>query len=147
MGPWLAAWAEERFERHSAVHVISRQQWTAELAEEVAISDSVLFLDCAISSVAGSIQIDKIHTTELQQGLATHHVGASDLLSLGKELYGSQPRTAWLLTIGAGSTELREEFSEAVIAVLPQACKYIEKFVLSSLESSEGNRTNWTRSV
>ena len=32
VGPWLAAWAEERFRTEARVSILSRQQWTPELA-------------------------------------------------------------------------------------------------------------------
>jgi hypothetical protein len=35
-----------------------------------------------------------------------------------------------LLTVGAGSTELGEEFSASVTAVLPAACKLLEETLL-----------------
>ena len=42
-------------------------------------------------------------------------------------------RTSLLLTIGAGSLELREGFSEAVKAVLPMALSRLEEAVLQLL--------------
>jgi hypothetical protein len=42
---------------------------------------------------------------------------------------------AMLLTVGAGSTELGEEFSEAVAAALPRARGVLEKAVLRFLEN------------
>ena len=41
VGPKLAAWAEERFRQESEVRVISRQQFTPELAELIAAADSL----------------------------------------------------------------------------------------------------------
>ena len=43
VGPWLAEWAEERFLSETGVSVLIRQQWTPELAEDIARSESVLF--------------------------------------------------------------------------------------------------------
>ena len=45
VGPWLANWAEERFGAHPAIRVVSRQQWTPDLAQDVAQAESVLFID------------------------------------------------------------------------------------------------------
>jgi Ni,Fe-hydrogenase maturation factor len=64
------------------------------------------------------------------QGLATHHLGAPELLALGRELYDSLPKSSLLLTIGAGSTRLGEEFSKTVNAALPEACNLLEKTIL-----------------
>jgi hydrogenase maturation protease len=129
VGPWLAAWAEERFACEFSVHVVSRQQWTPELAEEIAGAQSVVFIDCAANAQPGSVQLAPVEAGGEAPGLATHHFGAAELLSLSKDLYGSVPRTSLLLTIGAGSLELRESFSEAVNAALPEACDCLERSV------------------
>jgi Ni,Fe-hydrogenase maturation factor len=71
------------------------------------------------------------------QGLATHHLGASELLALGRELYNSLPFHAQLLTIGAASTALGETFSTEVTAALPHACHLIEDTVLHELSRPE----------
>jgi len=49
VGPNLAAWAEERFRQDPDVRVISRQQWTPDLAEDIAPADSVLFIDASVN--------------------------------------------------------------------------------------------------
>jgi hydrogenase maturation protease len=133
IGPWLAEWAEERFSGHSDVRVNSRQQWTPELAEEIAGAESVLFVDCSVESAAGSVRTIHVEPATPDEGLATHHIGAPQLLELAKELYDSLPRTSLLLTIGAGSIELGEEFSAEVTAAQPEACQKIEEVVLGFL--------------
>jgi hydrogenase maturation protease len=135
VGPWLAEWAEKRFASEDGVCVVSRQQWTPELAEEIARAESVLFIDCSVDSASGSVALTPVEPAAAKQGLATHHQGAPELLALARELYASLPRNALLLTIGAGSTELGEHFSHAVKAVLPDACKLIEETVLHMLAS------------
>jgi hydrogenase maturation protease len=133
VGPWLAEWAEKRFASEAGVRVISRQQWTPELAEEIARAESVLFIDCSIDSAPGSVALIPVKPAAAKQGLATHHQGAPELLVLARELYNSLPRNALLLTIGAGSTELGEQFSNAVSASLPDVCRLIEETVLHML--------------
>src|SRR3974390_3387127 len=127
VGPWLAQWAEERFRSEPAVRVLSSHQWTPEMAEEIAQAESLIFIDCATDIRAGSIQSKLIEAGEEVSGLTTHHLNAPQLLSLSKELYGSIPRSSLLLTVGAGSLELREGFSEPVQAALPGACKRLEQ--------------------
>jgi hydrogenase maturation protease len=134
VGPWLAEWAEKRFREESRVRVITRQQWTPELAEEIARTQSVLFIDCSVDSAPGSIILAPVEPTVALQRIATHHQGAAELLALTRDLYSSLPTTAKLLTIGAGSTELGELFSESVTAALPEACRLIEETVLLLLK-------------
>ena len=132
-GPWLAEWAEQRFRSDSSVRILTSQQWAPELAEEIARAQSVLFIDSSIDSGAGAIKLRPVEPAASSEGFGTHHLGAAELLGLGRELYGSCPSTALLLTIGAGSTELGEVFSEAVTAALPEACRLIEETVLRLL--------------
>src|ERR1035438_6799390 len=101
VGPWLAVWAEEKFRDDPTVRVLARQQWTPELAEEIAHSESVLFIDCSAESAPGSVQIIDVHPSAPKQGLSTHHLGAPELLALARDLYNSLPRESLMLTVGA----------------------------------------------
>jgi hydrogenase maturation protease len=133
VGPWLASWAEERFRDEPGVLVISRQQWTLELAAEIAAAESVLFVDCSAAALPGSVCLVDVQPAEAAHGVDTHHQGASELLALARDLYDSLPSTALLLTVGAGSLELIEEFSPAAQAALPEACGILERTVLEFL--------------
>jgi hydrogenase maturation protease len=129
LGPWLAQWAEQRFQSEPEVRIISRQQWTPELAEEVAQTESVLFIDCSVDSAPGLIQLLPVDPASSTQSLGTHHSGAAELLAMAREFYNSMPRISMQLTVGAGSTELSEQFSPAVTAALPEACRLLEDTV------------------
>jgi hydrogenase maturation protease len=132
VGPWLAGWAKERLGNEPRLRVVSRQQWTPELAEEIARAEAALFIDCSLESAPGSISLSPVEPNSQVPGLATHHLSAAELLALARELYAALPREALLLTIGAGSVELGEGFSDAVKAVLPQACRRVEEIILNS---------------
>jgi hydrogenase maturation protease len=136
VGPWLAAWAEERFDAVPALCVLSHQQWTPDLAEDVAQAESVVFIDSSVESSPGEVRIHSVEAAAPGPGLASHHIGAAELLALSRELYGSVPRKALLLTVGAGSTALGEMFSQSVNDALPEACGALESAVLSLLSTS-----------
>jgi hydrogenase maturation protease len=133
VGLYLAEWAERRFADHPGVHIIADHQWTPELAEDIAQAQSVLFIDCSLASPAGAVNLFPVEPADEGHGKGTHHLDAAQLLALAREFYGSLPRNAELLTIGAGSTELGEVFSDAVTAALPEACRLIEETVASLL--------------
>jgi hydrogenase maturation protease len=133
VGLWLAEWAERRFSDQPGVRVIADHQWTPELAEDVARAQSVLFIDCSLDTAPGSLHLTLVEPAAAGQGINTHHQNAAELLALSRDLYNSLPRNAHLLTIGAGSTELGEAFSEAVTAALPEACRRIEETILQML--------------
>jgi hydrogenase maturation protease len=132
-GPWLAAWAEERFASNPSIRVISPQQWTPELAEDLASAQSAIFIDCSLAHAPGSIEIVPINPASGEAAPATHHLGAPQLLALARDLFSSTPQQAFLLTIGAASTELGEEFTEPVLSALPHACKLLEDAIAKLL--------------
>jgi hydrogenase maturation protease len=136
VGPWLAQWAEEHFSADPHVRVLSRHQWTPELAEDISRAESVLFIDCATNIAPGSVQVTPVSPSSGTTGVGTHQVGAAQLLSLSRELYDVHPRNSLLLTIGAGSLELRERFSDAVTAALPEACRQLESTVQQLIHAS-----------
>ena len=130
VGLWLAEWAEQRFSDQPAVRIIADHQWTPELAEDVARAHSVLFIDCSVDSAPGSVHLTSVEPAEEGHGKGTHHLDAAQLLALARDFYESLPLHAQQLTIGAASFALTEEFSPAVTASLPEACRLIEETVL-----------------
>jgi hydrogenase maturation protease len=123
-----------RFADEPRIQVITRHQWTPELAQDVVEADAVLFVDCSVHGIPGEVQLVPIQSAQGKQSLfATHHLAPSELLAMSQELYGKQPRRSLLLTLGAFSIELREGFSKTIEAALPLACAKLEKTVLEML--------------
>ena len=133
IGPRLAEWAAERFRGDGHVRVVARQQWTPDLATDVAAADSVLFVDSSVDSVPGRVSLVAVPSNRGNGETASHHLEAHELLGLTRSLYGSMSAHALLLTVGAGSTELGETFSDQVEAALPRARGVLEKTVLRFL--------------
>jgi Ni,Fe-hydrogenase maturation factor len=82
-------------------------------------------MDCALDLEPGQLLLREIKASE-SAAVSTHFLGAAELLRLAQDLYEATPRRACLLTIGAGSIELGEEFSAPVQAVLPDAQELLE---------------------
>jgi len=135
VGPRLAEWAEERFRDEPQVRVVSRQQWTPDLAQDIASAESVLFVDASVESAPGYVSLIPVAPKTENGNAATHRLCAEDLLALTRRLYGSMSAHAMLLTVGAGSTELAEELSGPVEAALPRAQGVLEKAVLRFIEN------------
>jgi hydrogenase maturation protease len=133
VGPKLATWAEERFREEPDVRVVSRQQWTPDLAKDIAAADSVLFVDSSVDSVPGRVCLSPVQSNRGNGDAATHSLEAHELLGLTRSLYGSIAAHAMLLTVGASSTELGETLSDRVEAALPRARGVLEKAVLRFL--------------
>jgi len=133
IGPHLAAWAEDHFRNNPSIRVISLHQWTPDRAEDLADADFALFLDCSIDAPPGSVQLCEVHSGTPAAALATHHLGAPELLALALELYSSAPRSAQLLTVGAASLDLGEAFSPAVTAAISEARYKLEEAIRTAL--------------
>jgi Ni,Fe-hydrogenase maturation factor len=88
-----------------------------------------------VDAPPGEVRVAPVEASAGESSLATHHVGAAELLSLSKELYDKLPRASLLLTVGAGSLELREGFSATVQGALPETCVQLEALVIRILES------------
>ena len=127
VGPFLAQWAEERWRDDERVRVLCDHQWTPEMVEDVAWAESVIFVDCATDCDAGLVRTMPVEPAPDTSKLGTHHLDAAELLALSRQFYGRMPHSSLLLTVGAGSLELREGFSEAVLAALPDAELALEK--------------------
>lgn len=140
VGPRLAEWAAERFRADSTVRVLSRQQWTPDLAADIAGADSVLFVDASVNSAPGRVSLAPVPFPAAGTGpaanhTASHNVDPSELLELSRSLYGFMSAHAMLLSVGAGSIELGESFSGPVTAALPRARGLLEKTVLRFLDN------------
>jgi hydrogenase maturation protease len=129
VGPFLAQWAEERWRNDARVRVLCDHQWTPEMVEDVAQADSVLFIDCATDCQPGLVRVIAVDPAAETSKLGTHHLEAPQMLALSRQLYGRMPHISLLLTVGAGSLDLREGFSEPVEAALPEAQRMLEQSV------------------
>lgn len=135
VGPHLADWAAQHFASDPRVRVISRQQWTPELAHEIATSEAVLFLDCSIQAAPGIVQLTNVQAASASDP-GRHHLDAASLLALTNDLYGAAPNQALQLTIGAASTALGDHLSPAVAAAFPGARSLMETTVHHLLGSA-----------
>ncbi len=135
-GLHLAAAARERF---SAEHlrVLAAQQWTPEMAAEIAHARGVVFADAAVTSPAGEVMLNLLEPadgSDCTQGLqsasplrASHHMTPERLLACAQAWYGCQPQRAYLLAAGAVTMECTEELS-------PRLREHALPFALAMLE-------------
>lgn len=134
LGPFLSIWAEEHFANRPEIVILTRQQWTPDLAADLAEAETALFIDCTVDAAPGEVRLLPVEPATPENGIGSHHMDAAELLGLARELYASLPRKALFLTVGAGSMELSENFSAAVQAALPRAQKELLAAVESLLE-------------
>ena len=133
VGPWLAAWTSERFHAEPGVRVIASQQWGPELAEPIAHSESVLFLDSSLQSPPGRVELVAVEPAAGAEPRLTHQLDAARLLALSHHLYGSLPGRALVLTVGVETVALGERLSDTVRRAIPEACRKIKETVLAQI--------------
>lgn len=115
-------------------HVHADQQWTPELAQPISEAEIVVFLDASASMAPGEIACRELDPSSRSESSFTHQVSPEALLTLARELYGSHPAHAYLLTVGGASFQLQEGLSEPVSHAIPQAIERI-KALLASVAS------------
>ena len=118
IGCHVAQMLEHHYRDDPEVRVIGSHQLTPEMAEDIAASEFVLFLDAAAGSPAGKIQQRPVKP-ETGPLCFAHHLGPASLLAAAMELYGSVPR-AELLTIVGTAFELGDGPSPAVVRRMPE---------------------------
>ena len=141
IGPHLAHWAAEHWRSDPRIRVISRQQWTPDLAVDIAAAHSVIFLDCSVDAAPGQVDLQPVQPSAPQFALATHYSSAPALLALARDLYNATPHAALLLTIGASSLELGEGLSGTVEVALPRATALLQSTVDNLLNTPEAPRS------
>jgi hydrogenase maturation protease len=118
IGCHVAQMLEQYYRQDPEVRVLGSHQLTPEMAEDVAASEFVLFLDAAAGPEPGEIK--QIAVKPQPGPFSFAHQSHPDLLlAATMELYGSAPR-AELLTIVGAAFELGDRLSPAVMRRLPE---------------------------
>lgn len=111
------------------IRILVQQQWTPELAEDIAFASSVLFVDCALTVPLGTATLTQVDPECRTSNFLTHHCDAASLLGIAKSLYHRIPERRGLLLIGAQSFEFGEPLSPAVMAAIPRAVEIVRSWV------------------
>ena len=84
-----------------------------------------MFVDATVGVPPGNVAVVRLGAGAAGQAALVHHVDPAQLLVLAAELYGRAPE-AFLVTVGAASTELGEGLSQLVSAAVPNAVAAIQ---------------------
>jgi hydrogenase maturation protease len=96
------------------VRVIARHVLTAELVEDIAAADRVIFLDAAVDGAPGEVRVRELYPDETAVSTMAHFLDPRELLAWCQTLYRRQP-SAWLVS-AAG-----ERFEYAHYSLSPTA--------------------------
>lgn len=93
---------------------LCRHQLTPELAEDVSLSDPVIFVDASLESSPGEASITEVNPLYISlDHFSTHDLSPQGILNLCQNLYQTNP-TAYLVSIGAKTFEPGETLSPEV---------------------------------
>ena len=118
---------EQYYRDDPEVEVIACQQLTPELAEDVAHSKFVLFLDASWGETPGSIQQTRV-LPEHQPGESTHTLAPFALLAAAGQLYGDAPQGI-CLTIAGWSFAMSNQLSHGLRLRLPEFLRQAKEVV------------------
>lgn len=107
------------------VKVLSLQQLTPELADDLAKIDTVYFIDACMDATLEHPRVTEIHSSHPPVNVS-HFSSPQDLLVLTKRLYGREPR-AYLVELPGESFELSEGLSAKAQKGVGEVLEYLRE--------------------
>ncbi len=122
--------------RFAGVEVLTAYQLTPELTLDIARASLVVFVDADMRGLPGAIEVHELSSGDgavggLERpgpGASSHHVGATELLALARQLEGGSAR-AVAVGIGVADLELGEGLSAPVEAAAARAAEAVLELV------------------
>jgi hydrogenase maturation protease len=121
--------AELIAERHPEIACIYTHQLTPELAERIAESDIVFFIDAQVELQEVTARLIE-PKTEIDQP-RTHFFSPASLLSFSQQLYGRTPSRAYLVGIPASEFEFSEHVSSATAKAIIECMNIVDRLLSS----------------
>jgi len=112
----------------SSVRILTCQQLTPELANEMSKVERVIMIDAAKGETPGQIIISKITPDSVDSATFTHELQPSTLLACSQELYGQCP-TTYLVSVTGYSFDFSEELSDTVTRIMPQVLTSVRELI------------------
>jgi hydrogenase maturation protease len=119
----------------SKVQVVACHQLSPEMAEAVADTRSVIFIDASIEVGPGEVSVSTIIPDQFSPGAFVHSLKPSALLATASELFGQAPQ-ARKVVVGAASFDGGMQLTPAVRGAVPQALSIVEREIHRCLRSS-----------
>jgi hydrogenase maturation protease len=107
------------------IQVLVRHQLAPELAEDVAHSEAVIFLDARKAGQPGRISVARLKPASPSQSL-THSLAPAQLLGVALALYDRCPPAA-LLTVSGSNFEFDDQLSPSVQRAIPKLVRQINR--------------------
>ncbi len=127
IGVHAALKLERYFRSDPRVQVMTAQQLTPEMTEDISHSGFVLFVDASATEKPGTIRCAPVEPKPKSAGY-THHVSPASLLSAAKQLYGARVQ-AMCLTLSGWSFELDNKLSPGARLRLPELVREAREII------------------
>lgn len=111
----------------SRLRIVAAQQFTPEMAADLAATDLVIFVDAPASDEPGAIRVASV--APCNESTATHHLDPPALLAMAKTFCGHAPARAFALTIGASHFGYGEELCGPLRQAVPRAVRLLTSLV------------------
>ncbi len=119
----------------SKVQVVACHQLNPELAEAIADTRAVIFVDASVDLKPGEVKVSVVSPDRFSPAGITHHMKPSALLATASELFGQAP-PAKAVVIGAASFDMGMQLTPQVRGAVKQALKVIEKEIAPYLKTN-----------
>jgi hydrogenase maturation protease len=126
----------------STIEVLALQQLTPELAQNISVSGSVIFIDACCDIRPGHVSclslisrkngVGKQRQSKNATEVASHHLDPSGLLAFTYSIYGVLPKTGLLITVGGESFGHKEGLSQTVAAAVPIIEQILEAHITNN---------------
>lgn len=127
--------AQKICDPQSKVQIIACHQLNPELAEAIADTRAVIFVDASVDLKPGEVQIKPVAPDRFSPAAFTHSLKPSALLAAASELFGQAP-PAKVVVIGAASFDLGMQLTPEVQRAVKTALKMVELEIASCLNAN-----------
>lgn len=117
------------------VQVIACHQLNPELAEAVADTRAVIFVDASVDLKPGEVCVNSVSPDRFSPAAFSHSLRPSALLATASELFGQAP-PAKAVMIGAASFDLGMKLTPEVRGAVKTALRLIEKEIAICLKTN-----------
>jgi len=122
-------------DQDSKVHVVACHQLSPELAEPVAETQAVIFIDASLELQPGEVRVSPVAPDRFSPAVFAHSMKPSALLATASELFGQAP-PAKSVGIGASSFDAGMHLTPPVQSAVSIAVATVEKEIAKYLKTN-----------
>ncbi len=111
----------------SRLRIVAAQQFTPEMASDLAATDLVIFVDASAADEPGAIRV--VPVAAQREAPDTHRLDPPALLAMAQAFCGHVPARAFTLTIGASHFGYGEDLSGPLRQAVPRALRLLTSLV------------------